>query len=94
VYQDQLAWVFLHISSHNWRRTKGLITKEKLAQSLAKTTGQFIENVSNKPLEIGAERSWKVGTQHIGVEDLILVSLHNVSKGSWQPHFRLRRNVT
>lgn len=46
--------------------------------------------MSNKPLEVDAERSWKVGTQHIKMEDLILVSLHHVSKGSWQPHFRLR----
>ena len=47
----------------------------------------------NKPLEAGAERGWKVGRQHIEVEDLILVSLHHVSKGSWQPQFRLRRDV-
>ena len=31
------------ISSRNWRKMKGPITKAKLAQSLAKTTGRFIE---------------------------------------------------
>ena len=31
------------ISSRNWRKTKGPITKVKLAQSLAKITGRFIE---------------------------------------------------
>ncbi|KAH0836606.1 hypothetical protein J3R83DRAFT_8306 [Lanmaoa asiatica] len=31
------------ISSRNWRKTKGPITKEKLAQILAKTTSRFIE---------------------------------------------------
>ncbi|KAF8557781.1 hypothetical protein OG21DRAFT_1456949 [Imleria badia] len=80
------------ISSRNWRKTKGPITKEKLAQNLAKTTYRFIEKMSNKPLEVGADKSWKVGPQHIKVEDLILVSLHQVSKGSWQPQFRLRRD--
>ncbi|KAN0088539.1 hypothetical protein V8E55_005596 [Tylopilus felleus] len=80
------------ISSRNWRKTKGPITKEKLAQSLTKITVRFIEKMSNKPLEVGAERDWKVGPQHIKVEDLILVSLHHVSKGSWQPQFRLRRD--
>lgn len=49
--------------------------------------------MSNKPLDFGAERGWKVGPQHIKMEDLILVSLHHVSKGSWQPQFRLRRDV-
>ncbi|KAF8420345.1 hypothetical protein L210DRAFT_3425104 [Boletus edulis BED1] len=81
------------ISSRNWRKMKGPITKAKLAQNIAKTTSQFIEKMSNKPLEVGAERSWKVGPQHIKLEDLILVSLHHVSKGSWQPQFRLRRDV-
>lgn len=36
------------ISSRNWRKMKGPITKEKLAQSLAKTTGQFIEVCSSR----------------------------------------------
>jgi len=31
------------ISSRNWRKMKGPITKAKLAQSVAKTTGRFIE---------------------------------------------------
>lgn len=47
--------------------------------------------MSHKP--VGAEKIWRVGVQHIKVEDLILVSLHHVSKGSWQPHFRLRRDI-
>jgi hypothetical protein len=31
------------ISSRNWRKMKGPITKTKLAQSLANTTGRFVE---------------------------------------------------
>lgn len=45
------------------------------------------------PLEVDGDRNWRVGAQYIKVEDLILVSLHHVSKGSWQPQFRLRRNL-
>lgn len=34
---------------------------------------------------------WKVGDtpDRVQLEDLVLVSLHNVARGSWQPHFRL-----
>jgi hypothetical protein len=41
-------------------------------------------------MEMEADRRWRVGTRHIRMEDLILVSLHNISKGSWQPQLRLR----
>ncbi|KAG9312928.1 hypothetical protein JVU11DRAFT_6362 [Chiua virens] len=81
------------IPSRNWSKTKDPITKGKLAQNLAKTTARFIEKMSNKPMEVGADRCWKVGSQHIKLQDLVLVSLHHVSKGSWQPQFRLKRNV-
>jgi len=39
---------------------------------------------------------WKVGDAHglIRFEDLVLVSLHHVSMGGWQPHLRLRTSVT
>ena len=33
--------------------------------------------------------AWKVGRGHITAKDLILVSLVQVSKGSWQPLLRL-----
>jgi hypothetical protein len=34
---------------------------------------------------------WQVGPGHITVEDLLLVSMHQNSKGSWQAHLRLAR---
>lgn len=33
------------------------------------------------------------GPNNVRLEDLILVSLHHVSQGSWQPHLRLRRHI-
>jgi hypothetical protein len=40
-------------------------------------------------------RQWAVGDAPlIRLEDLLLVSLHHVSIGSWQPHLRLRRPVS
>lgn len=35
------------------------------------------------------DMAWKVGRAHITARDLVLVSLAQVSKGSWQPLLRL-----
>lgn len=35
------------------------------------------------------DMAWKVGRGHITARDLVLVSLAQVSKGSWQPLLRL-----
>jgi len=44
-------------------------------------------------MEEGSEEKWRIGDRpgDIKVEDLMLVSIHHVSLGSWQPHLRLRR---
>ncbi|KIL00745.1 hypothetical protein PAXRUDRAFT_598813 [Paxillus rubicundulus Ve08.2h10] len=80
-----------YIPSRNFRKKKGPITKGRLAKNLATTTHQFIQKMSGKAMEDGADAKWKVGSLHIKVEDLILVSLHHVSQGSWQPQFRMRQ---
>ena len=38
-----------------------------------------------------SDRRWRVGPRDITVEDVILVSLHHVTQGNWQPQLRLRR---
>ena len=38
---------------------------------------------------------WALGEGYLGLDDLVLVRVENVSKGSWQPQFlvdRRRRN--
>ncbi|KAF9221383.1 hypothetical protein BS17DRAFT_768677 [Gyrodon lividus] len=78
------------IPSRDFRKTKGPTTKGKLAKYLAITTCRFIEKMSTKAIEDDVDTKWRVGSQHIKMKDLILVSLHQVSKGSWQPQFRMR----
>ncbi|KAL1747923.1 hypothetical protein HDZ31DRAFT_71930 [Schizophyllum fasciatum] len=40
---------------------------------------------------VAPHRAWRVGGgSGIALEDLVLVSAHHVSRGSWQPHLRLR----
>jgi hypothetical protein len=34
-----------------------------------------------------AQREWRLGAGHITVDQITLVALEHVSKGSWQPHF-------
>jgi hypothetical protein len=44
--------------------------------------------------EINAEHAtWKVGTGHINIDNLVLVCLDPVSKASWQPRFHLANPV-
>lgn len=47
----------------------------------------------NNLLEDDTDVKWKVGTRQneIKLDDLLLVSMHHVSMGSWQPQLRLRR---
>ena len=44
-------------------------------------------------MEDGSDEKWRIGDRlgDIKVEDLIVVSIHNVSLRSWQPQLRLRR---
>lgn len=79
------------IPTNDFKTPKGPITRAKLAKNLANCVKRFIEWAAKQPMETNADRRWKVGPKHIKVEDLMLVSLHHVSKGSWQPQLRLRR---
>ncbi|KAG5650837.1 hypothetical protein H0H81_010867 [Sphagnurus paluster] len=69
------------------------ITKAKLAKNIAKCVQRFLDARENKPLDDDVPACWKVGKRpnEIKFEDLILVSMHHVSMGSWQPQLRLRR---
>ncbi|KAI5989335.1 hypothetical protein EDD15DRAFT_1318471 [Pisolithus albus] len=79
------------IPTNDFKTPKGPITRAKLAKNLANCVKRFIEWAAKQPMETNADRRWKVGPKHIKLEDLMLVSLHHVSKGSWQPQLRLRR---
>lgn len=79
------------IPTNDFKTPKGPITRGKLAKNIANCVRRFIEWAEKQPMEADSDRRWRVGRKHIKLEDLILVSLHHVSKGSWQPQLRLRR---
>ncbi|KAF9221404.1 hypothetical protein BS17DRAFT_711300 [Gyrodon lividus] len=83
------AWT-TQIRTMDFKNPKGPITKMKLAKNIANCVRRFIETMNRRSMEEDSDPRWKVGQRHIQVKDLILVSLHNVSKGSWQPQLRLR----
>ncbi|KAJ6496782.1 hypothetical protein DFH09DRAFT_1252283 [Mycena vulgaris] len=81
------------IPTKDFRSPPGPITRAKLAKNVAKCVQRFIQERHGQPMEDDADARWRVGPgpHQIKLEDLILVSIHHVSMGSWQPHLRLRR---
>jgi len=80
------------IPTRDFRSPPGPITRSKLAKNVAKTVHRFINEVQNTAMEEDADPQWKVGRNHIALDDLILVGLQHVSMGSWQAHLRVRRH--
>jgi len=76
------------IKTKDWRRDPQPITKSKLAVEVAKKVQTFVQDNINEPMTPGTER-WRVGPSFIQVDDLVLVRLVHVSKGSWQAEFRV-----
>ncbi|EGN96574.1 hypothetical protein SERLA73DRAFT_58553 [Serpula lacrymans var. lacrymans S7.3] len=81
------------IPTKDFKNPKGPITKAKLAKNIAKCVSRFIEDNHTKRMEDDSDKRFRVGANYIKLEDLMLVSLHHISQGSWQPHFRLRRSI-
>ncbi|KAI6149758.1 hypothetical protein BKA82DRAFT_4353839 [Pisolithus tinctorius] len=79
------------IPTNDFKTPKRPITRAKLAKNLANYVKHFIDWAANQPMETNTDHRWKVGPRHIEVEDLILVFLHHVAIGSWQPQLRLRQ---
>ncbi|PFH51922.1 hypothetical protein AMATHDRAFT_58142 [Amanita thiersii Skay4041] len=80
------------IPTRDFRNPPRPITRMKLCKSIAKCVQRFIHDHRNSAMEEGADPRWRVGegANRITLDDLILVSLHHVSMGSWQPQLRLR----
>ncbi|KAJ8515718.1 hypothetical protein ONZ45_g6883 [Pleurotus djamor] len=85
------------IPTKDFRSPPGPITKAKLAKNVAKCVQRFIEERHNHMLEDESAVKWRVGvnnnnrlvTNRITFDDLVLVSIHHVSMGSWQPQLRV-----
>ncbi|KIJ59309.1 hypothetical protein HYDPIDRAFT_100936 [Hydnomerulius pinastri MD-312] len=81
------------IATRDYSTQRRPITKAKLAKLVAKCINRFMKQMRQQPMHLDADRRWKVGNgpSQIKVDDIILVSLHHVSQGSWQPQLRLSR---
>ncbi|KAG2042453.1 hypothetical protein BDR03DRAFT_559114 [Suillus americanus] len=79
------------LPTRDYRKTRGPITKAKLAKHLATCISKFIQEMETRRMEADSDSMWRISPRHIKFEDLILVSLDHVSQGSWQPRLHLRR---
>jgi len=81
------AWT-RHINTVDWKKSRGPITRSKLAFKIAKVIDSFIK--SNQETDVGDE-AWRVGNGYIELKDLVLDSIEHVTKGSWQPQIFVMR---
>ncbi|OCH87372.1 hypothetical protein OBBRIDRAFT_736260 [Obba rivulosa] len=77
------------IPTRDFRSPPGPITRSKLAKNVAKTIQRFIDEMEGRRMEDETEARWRVGKNHIQLDDLLLVGLQHVSMGSWQAYVRL-----
>jgi hypothetical protein len=82
------------IPTKDFRNPPGPITLAKLAKNVAKCVQRFIQERKSSPMEDESDHRWRIGEgpNDIKLEDLVLVSMHHVSLGSWQPQLRLVRS--
>lgn len=81
------------IPTKDFRSPPCPITRSKLAKNIARTVERFIKEKSRASMDTDEDPNWKVGPGHITIDDLVLVGLQHVSKGSWQCHLRLNRSL-
>ncbi|KAF9054426.1 hypothetical protein BJ165DRAFT_714621 [Panaeolus papilionaceus] len=81
------------IPTKDFRSPPGPITLAKLAKNVAKCVQRFMQDRKSLPMEEDGNPLWRIGDgpDDIRLEDLVLVSIHHVSLGSWQPQLRLIR---
>ncbi|KDR80567.1 hypothetical protein GALMADRAFT_222164 [Galerina marginata CBS 339.88] len=81
------------IPTKDFRSPPQPITLAKLAKNVAKCVQRFMLDRKTLAMEEDADQRWRIGDgpDDIKLEDLVLVSIHHVSLGSWQPHLRLVR---
>jgi len=77
------------IKTQDWTGSRKPITGAKLVTEVAKVLERFIKAVQDQPIDL-TEREWQVGpvgTSFISFDDVAILSLQRVSKGSWQVVF-------
>ncbi|KAF8436562.1 hypothetical protein L210DRAFT_3407060 [Boletus edulis BED1] len=81
------------VGTRDYTHQRRMITKAKLAKIVARCVRRFMDTMSGQAMQIGSDNQWRIGPVDIRADDIVLVSLHHVSQGSWQPHLRLRRGI-
>ena len=81
------------IPTKDFRSPPQPITLAKLAKNVAKCVQRFMADRKGAPQEEDADPRWRIGDgpNDVKLDDLVLVSIHHVSLGSWQPQLRLIR---
>ncbi|KIP09257.1 hypothetical protein PHLGIDRAFT_338563 [Phlebiopsis gigantea 11061_1 CR5-6] len=69
-------------------RTPQPVSKHKLGQRVAKAIQNIMEELAVTQCK---SPEWRVGPDAIRPEDVVLLGLHNISQGSWQPSLGLKR---
>ncbi|KAF8551409.1 hypothetical protein OG21DRAFT_1418013 [Imleria badia] len=76
------------IAAKNWRKLRGPVTRVKLAEAVAIATQELLKAYRDEPYDSDFG-SWNVGPNGIQLDQICLIALHQVSKGSWQPQLCL-----
>ncbi|VDB94639.1 unnamed protein product [Peniophora sp. CBMAI 1063] len=64
------------------------ITMWKLVERVANFVARFIQEMANQPIQEG-QGPWRVGPGFIGIDNIYIVGLMQVSRGVWQPILQL-----
>ncbi|KAH7907637.1 hypothetical protein BJ138DRAFT_1159676 [Hygrophoropsis aurantiaca] len=83
-----------HFDTKNWKTDRGPFMRRKLAHKLATMIHTFFQECKVDEQSSAEDVIWRLGggPNEIKFEDVLLVALHNVSAGSWQPELRLLRH--
>jgi len=73
------------ISTLGWKKDRLPITRSKLAYEVAKNLNRYLVDMTGHAVDGSVEKYWKIGEGFMHLENMFLVHLVPVSKGSFQP---------
>ncbi|KAI9568067.1 hypothetical protein HD554DRAFT_2022730, partial [Boletus coccyginus] len=76
------------IAALDWTKSRAPITRVKVAEAVATAIQGLFEKYRDKPYDPG-HAEWNVGPNGVQLDQICLVALHHVSRGSWQPQLCL-----
>jgi hypothetical protein len=72
----------------DWKKSRGPITRVKLAEAVATAIRDLFDKYYRERYDTDYVE-WNVGSNGIQLDQICLVALHQVSRGSWQPQLCL-----